>query len=204
MSKYFSRKLLTSLRFQLIAGLIFVLFGAIGFGWYWLNTDHLEHSATKPQPVAKVLKSNIPVQSEQPKIEGTPTHISISNIGIDLNIIPGYYYSSDQSWTLSLNNAQWGTMTSQANNKSGDTFIYAHARVGVFADLPKVKPGDKAVVTTSNGHSFTYSFTSSTVTSPTDTSLFDYQGKPILILQTCTGTWYESRQLFVFDLSGVS
>jgi len=204
MSKHYIRKQITSLRFQLLVGSALVLGGLAGVGLYWLKTGHAQHSATKPQPIAKVIHNTTPAQTDQPMIEGTPTHISISKVGIDLNVIPGYYYPADQSWTLSLNNAQWGTMTSQANNKSGDTFIYAHARVGVFASLPKVVPGDKAVVTTSNGHSFTYSFTSSTITDPTDTSLFDYHGKPILILQTCTGTWYQSRQLFVFDLSGVS
>jgi LPXTG-site transpeptidase (sortase) family protein len=204
MSKRHFRKQITSLRAQLIAGLALLIIGLVTLGSYWLNTDHLEKSATKPKPTNQVIKNTKPVQNSQAPISGTPTHISIPSVGIDLNVIPGYYYPSSNSWTLSLNNAQWGTMTAPANNQSGNTFIYAHARIGVFASLPKVKTGDQAIITTDNGHSFTYSFNASTVTTPTDTSLFGYKGKPILILQTCTGAWYQNRQLFVFDLGKVS
>lgn len=146
------------------------------------------------------LTNNTPVHSSTPLIKGTPTHISIPSVGIDLEVIPGYYNSSDQSWTLSLDKAQWGTMTAQANNKEGDTYIYGHYRLHVFYTLPHVQPGDEAVVMTDNGHKFTYQFVSSVTTTPTDTSLFSYKGKPILVLQTCTGLWYQYRQLFTFHL----
>ena len=149
---------------------------------------------------AQALQNTPVVNSPTPLITGTPVHIAIPNVSIDLNVIPGYYYPSDQSWTLSLDNAQWGAMTAKPNNKSGDTYIYAHYRLHVFYTLPHVKPGDEAIVTTDNGHIFTYKFVSSSVTVPTDTSLFSYKGKPILVLQTCTGLWYQYRQLFVFDL----
>jgi LPXTG-site transpeptidase (sortase) family protein len=115
-------------------------------------------------------------------------------------VIPGYYYPANKSWSLSLNDAQWGAMTAPANNKQGMTFIYAHYRKGVFLTLPKVKPGQQAIITTDNGHVFTYTFRQSVVTNPADTSLFKYQGQPILILQTCTGAWFQNRQLFMFDL----
>jgi hypothetical protein len=35
---------------------------------------------------------------------------------------------------------------------------------------------------------------------PTDATLFEYKGKPILTIQTCSGVWYQNRQLFTFDL----
>jgi LPXTG-site transpeptidase (sortase) family protein len=158
-------------------------------GWLSQRGGHVE-----------ALKNNRPAQDANPLITGVPTHINISNVGIDLKVNPGYYYPATQSWTLSLNDAQWGAMTAKPNNKEGDTFIYAHNRVHVFYTLPKVQPGDEAIVTTDNGHIFTYKFVHSTVTVPTDTSLMRYQGKPILVLQTCTGLWYQNRTLFVFDL----
>ena len=91
-------------------------------------------------------------------------------------------------------------MTRKPNDKSGMTFIYAHYRKGVFYKLPKIKEGETAKVVTENGYTFTYRFRASSVVPPQDTSIFDYKGKPILILQTCTGVKFENRQLFVFDL----
>jgi len=146
-----------------------------------------------------LVSSSIP-RDTNPLMEGTPTHITIPSVNIDLEIIPGYYTPSNKSWTLTRDKAQWGTMTAKANNKEGSTFIYAHNRVGVFHTLPKIQLGAEVIINTDNNHLFTYKFVNSTVTSPSDTSLFSYEGKPVLVLQTCTGLWYQDRQLFMFDL----
>ena len=186
------------------AGLSLIVIGLIIaagslFGVWWN-----QRSAEKTKPLSQVLNNTAPKNDGSPLISGTPVHIAIPNVSIDLNVIPGYYYPKTQSWTLSLNDAQFATMTAKPNNKSGDTFIYAHYRLHVFYTLPHVKVGDEAIITTANGHTFTYSFLSSTITSPDNTSLFNYHGKPILILQTCTGVHFQNRQLFVFNLSKVS
>jgi LPXTG-site transpeptidase (sortase) family protein len=170
-----------------------LMFGGIQQINSWLNMR-----GTKVQ--AQGLKSSKPVVNSAPLVTGTPVHISIPNVNIDIPVIPGYYYPANNSWTLSLDNAQWGTMTSRPNNKGGETYIYAHYRVHVFYNLPKIKPGDEAIITTDNGHTFIYKYVSNTVVTPQDTSLFKYTGKPILVLQTCTGAWYQYRQLFVLDL----
>jgi LPXTG-site transpeptidase (sortase) family protein len=171
-------------------------FGGFDFFKNWLN----ERNA----PInAQALVSNEPVVTPDPLLSGTPVSIKIESVGIALEVAPGVYNPNDQSWSLSLDKAHWGNMTYPANNKSGLTFIYAHNRRGVFKSLPNVKLGDIAIVTTDNNQTFTYSFTASTVTKPEDASIFNYSGKPILVLQTCTGTWYENRQLFVFDYASV-
>lgn len=181
----------------IIVGLIVA--GASIFGVWWN-----QRSAEKPKPFSQLLNNTVPKDDGSPLITGTPTHITIPSVGIDLNVIPGYYYPKSQTWTLSLNDAQYATMTAKPNNKSGDTFIYAHYRLHVFYTLPHVKAGDQAVITTANGHTFTYTFLSSTITSPDNTALFNYKGQPILVLQTCTGVQFQNRQLFVFNLSKVS
>lgn len=196
-------KYLKSKRLSLAGGTFFIALGLIIGGLVWLNVSRGQHSLSKPQPLSQVLNNNKPKDDGQPLIGGTPVHISIPSVAIDLKIIPGYYYPATKSWTLSLNDAQYATMTAEANNKQGGTFIYAHYRKGVFYTLHKVLPGAEAVITTDTGHSFTYTFSSSTITTPENTSLFNYKGKPILILQTCTGQWYQNRQLFVFNLTKV-
>lgn len=180
-----------------IIGLIIAAASLFGVWWN-------QRSAEKPTPFSQVVDSRQPKDDGTPLISGMPIHITIPSVNIDLKVIPGYYYPKTQSWTLSLNDAQYAVMTAKPNNKAGDTFIYAHYRLNVFYTLPHVKAGDQATITTDNGHTFTYTFKSSTITTPDNTSLFTYKGKPILILQTCTGVHFQNRQLFVFNFSKVS
>lgn len=195
-------KKIINIRTALIAGAISITIGGILLGMSILNVQDSWHTASA-QPLNQVLKSEKVADNGTPTISGTPVRIDVPSVSISLKVIPGYYYSSSKSWTLSLNNAQYGVMAAPANNKGGATFIYAHYRKGVFLNLPKIQSGATAQVTTDNGHVFTYTFRASTVTSPEDTSLFNYQGKPVLILQTCSGVWYQNRQLFTFDLTKV-
>jgi LPXTG-site transpeptidase (sortase) family protein len=197
LSKYLRK--ITSVKAGFITGIIVLAISLFVGGFSLFNTWRHQQGVA-PISTVEALKSNQPVENQEPEISGRPVHITIPSQDIDLSVIPGYYYPSNKSWTLSLNNAQYATMTAPANNKSGDTFIYAHNRRGVFLNLPKVQPGDIAQVTTNNGHVFIYKFSASTVTTPEDTSLFNYKGKPVLVLQTCTGLWYQNRQLFTFNL----
>jgi LPXTG-site transpeptidase (sortase) family protein len=187
-------RLLTKLGIAMvIIGLALVIFSV-------LSVWNSQRSAAKPQPFLRIVNNAAPKVEGVPTVSGTPAHLSIPSVGIDLDVIPGYYYPSTQSWTLSLDKAQFAVMTAKANNKAGDTFIYAHYRLHVFYTLPKVEAGAEATITTDNGHTFTYVFQSSTVTTPDNTELFSYKGKPILVLQTCTGVHFQNRQLFVFSL----
>jgi LPXTG-site transpeptidase (sortase) family protein len=183
-------------RFWVAAGPLLILIGIFMGGLGIFNTLLNQHFY---QVNAQALANNRPVESAEPRISGVPNRIQIPSVGIDLKVIPGYYNAKDQSWTLSLNNAQWGAMTARPNNKEGLTFIYAHYRKNVFYTLPHVTQGSTAIVTTQNGHIFTYKFRGSTIVKPQNTNILSYKGKPILLLQTCSGVWYENRQLFVFD-----
>lgn len=128
-----------------------------------------------------------------------PDHIYLPGVDISVDIEPGYYNKASQTWTLSSTRAEYATVTPQPNNGNGNTFIYGHNRWEVFYKLLKVQPGDEAIVTTTNNHKFVYKLASRRDTSPTDNSLFAYQGPPILTLQTCSGLWYQNRSLFVFN-----
>lgn len=192
-----TNRLVTKLAVLLIA--IGIVAGLIEVGLVWYR----QSSSVKAEPLSQVLNTGQKVENKEPEISGTPVHISIPSLQIDLQVIPGYYYPKTNSWTLSNDKAQYGTMTAKSNNKSDATFIYAHAKDNVFGKLPKVVSGGEAIVTTDNGHRFIYKFRQSTITRPDDTTIFSYSGKPVLILQTCTGVWYQDRQLFVFDFSKV-
>lgn len=143
------------------------------------------------------------INQTEPVISGSPTHIAFPSVNISVDVIPGYYDARSQSWTLSRDKAQFATITSQPNNKTGNTFIYGHNRWQVFTGLLNAQVGDQAIITTDNGHTFIYTLREIRDTDPSDTSYMQSHNSPILTVQTCSGLWYEHRRMFTFDLVSV-
>lgn len=179
---------LTMLAGLLLAGSVFGVF----------EKDTLVTFEQAVQPV-----TSSAVEPEATLYTGKPVRLTIASIGIDIDVADGVYDASSQTWTLTNTNAHYALMTPPANNLKGNTFIYGHNRKQVFASLKNVQVGDTAIVTTAEGHTFTYIFASSFETTPTDDSLFRYEGPSLLTLQTCSGLWYQNRQLFTFTFSSV-
>ena len=132
-----------------------------------------------------------------------PTRIIVKDVNIDLPVQKGYYDKRTQQWTLSLDKAQFAMVSTAPNSIKGNTYIYGHARQAVFARLLNLKSGSIAVVDTDKNQEFTYQLQRTIVTKPEDSSMLFYQGAPILTLQTCSGSVYQNRSLFVFTLVGV-
>lgn len=130
---------------------------------------------------------------------GKPIRIVVPHANVDLPVDEGNYDSSDGSWTLSNTNAEFAMPSMPANDKQGNTLIYGHDTPRVFAPLDVVTTGDAAVVFTDNGHKFYYIFKSAENVKPDNMNVFQYLGKPALILQTCSGNWSEWRRLYTFD-----
>jgi len=185
-----------SLRFYSLVGLFFILAGLL------LSSQHLMQywQQKNSQPFFASSAHQPASQLKKPTISGIPAHIDIPGVGISDDVESGYYNKSSQVWSLSLTKAEYATVTPEPNNGNGNTFIYGHNRWAVFYKLLNAQPGDEAIVTTTNNHKFIYKMVSRRDTKPTDTSLFSYQGPPILTLQTCSGLWYQNRTLFVFNL----
>ena len=159
-------------------------------------------------PVAMVPAPAPAVQASAPApqgyITGTPTGISIPSLGLNLPVIPGYFDASTQEWTLTTTKVQFATPSTPPNNRSGNTFMYGHARRNIFGSLPKLQSGDVAIVTTDNGHKFYYTLASTQVVDPTDAAAALHDSdKPTLTLQTCVGLLYQSRELLTFNLQRV-
>ncbi len=188
-------------RFYIIIGFLIIiaglLMGSEQFFQYLYN--HSSQSVFASPSVPKYQ-----VNSKGPLIIGEPSHIKIPSVNISVDVKRGYYDKKSQTWTLSDVKAEYATVTVKPNNKTGNTFIYGHNRPAVFSRLLQAKPGDKAIVTTSNNHRFIYKLAEEKVTKPNDLSLFNYQGSPILTLQTCSGAWYQDRTLLTFNLAEVS
>ncbi len=162
------------------------------------------NAATQASPGFTTENSTARTISDPTTTQGNPVDLRIPSLNIDKQIIKGVFDKNTQQWTLTLDKVQYAAMTNQPNDKQGVTFMYAHNRRGLFAKLPSIKAGAIAEVITDNGYIFQYKFISSKRISPTDISVFSYQGSPILVLQTCVGAFFQDRQLFTFELIGVS
>lgn len=177
--------------------------GGIGLLAYTIihNTPQV---ASPTLPDIKVTATTIKAPA-QSRIEGTPVELAIPSLDMVLPIIPGTYNELTRTWTLTTDKVQFANITPPPNNEGGNTFLYGHYRKNVFANLHNIAPGDIATIKTENGRTFYYRYVSSRIVDPTDSEdVFNYSGKPIVTIQTCTGLFYEKRQLFTFDLVRVA
>lgn len=183
-------------KLPVILGAVLLILGIIGSA-----PTIYYHFTNNGSVSAHGLPHNAPVKPN-PKtalVTGHPIGISIPSLKINLSIIDGYYNSGNGSWTLTLDKAQFATISTEPNNVSGNTFIYGHYRPEVFAYLHLIKPGSEAIITTNNGYKFVYRFNQTYATSPQDGSVFSYEGAPMLTVQTCSGAWFQNRQMYLFD-----
>ncbi len=184
-------------------GIVACLIGLAGLipgTYYWYQTRQITQAASlSNEPI--VTK---PTVVASPNIAtGKPVSLSIPSLNLTLAIADGIYNPKTGQWTLSNDKVHYALKTVQPNDKQGNTLIYGHYRPGVFATLKSIRPGKEVVVRTDNGLSFTYSYAGNRVVAPSDGSVFDYAGSPILTLQTCTGRFMQDRQLFTFDFVDV-
>lgn len=150
--------------------------------------------------VANVLQTSYPVQSRAKLIEkGTPRHLKIAAIRLNLAISEGRYDPSSDSWTLSDTKVLHAINTVVPNDSNGTTLIYGHGTQNIFAALGGLQKGDKAEVRSKNGAVFVYRYSSRRDVEPTDTSIFRVKGEPRLVLQTCSGPWDSLRSLYTFQ-----
>jgi sortase (surface protein transpeptidase) len=194
-----------NVKISIICGTVLCFVGVAGAAptIYFNTTKRGTVAAQQAFPVPKITTTPV-ATSTKSVISGHPGAISFPSVRINnVPVVDGYYNAKTEDWTLGLHTAQWGVMTPEPNDLGGNTYIYGHYRPEVFAYLHAIKAGAQAIITTDNGYTFFYTFESSVNVSPTDTSLFNYQGPPILTVQTCSGTWFQNRQLFVFKFDHV-
>lgn len=188
------RHLLPKRRLPLVVGGLLIIAGMIALAGYYRA---LQNTQVVPGPASA---SHQLVANKPSVIQGEPSELILPNLNLNLQVIPGIYNPKTKQWTLSLDKVQYAVMTAPPNNDNGQTFIYGHYRRGVLATLHTSHIGDLAIIKTDNGHTFYYQLASIRVTNPNDSSVFNYQGKPILTIQTCTGEFFQNRQLFTYNL----
>lgn len=184
-----------------VGTLLFVLYLLNPFYLFPKKPRIVYSQAPLPEQIVTAPHSN-----KQPIISGKPIRVVVTEadngLNIDLNVIDGAYDNATNSWSLSEKNAHFALPSVLANNTTGNTLIYGHNNKYVFGYLSAIHENKdaSAEVMTDNGHTFRYMFTTEHNVSPDDTSIFRYDGAPSLTLQTCSGSFFEYRQLFYFKL----
>jgi LPXTG-site transpeptidase (sortase) family protein len=169
----------------------------VGSFWYY------KQKALAATPVPIVVTQE-PLQYKPATLTGKPVRLQIPSLDINLEVIDGVYSEQTHQWTLTTDKAQFATITAPANNEKGNTYIYGHYRPEVFARLHKISESAVARVETDNGLYFTYTYRSVAETTPNDvSSLLPHEGSPTLSIQTCSGTWFQNRQIYTFDFKEV-
>ena len=147
-----------------------------------------------------------PAAGQEPEVsivKGKPVRMVIESLSMDMPIVEGYFNPADGSWTLSPDKPHFAMPSMLANNYEGNTIIYGHNTLQVFARLDNLQPGDKLRIYTLNGRILTYIFEDKQDVLPNDVSAFHYSGSPIITLQTCEGPLDEWRRMFRFNFHEV-
>lgn len=157
-----------------------------------------------------VIQTNsVPSTTAKKIVSGKPVRIVIkeadNGLNIDLPVVDGVYDEQSASWSLSEQSAHYALVSVPANDTAGNTFIYGHSSKYVFGYLLAIheNAGATAQVYTANGHVFSYSYSGSAQLDPGNTSVFSDKGPPRLTVQTCSGNFYEYRQMFYFTFQKV-
>jgi hypothetical protein len=201
---HYEHSLLQKVRFCTNIGVVYLL--TIAFAWYAIHPT----PAFKLASATIIQKPHVPAASAIQVISGLPDRIVIpgsswNGLVVDLPVDPGYYDPTTGTWTLSGYRAQFAMFSSLANNIGGETYIYGHNNDYVFGALRHVTPavGSIALLYTTNGHIFSYTFVSASNVAPDVTSVLNYQGPPIMTIQTCTGSFNEVRTLYRYNFQKV-
>jgi LPXTG-site transpeptidase (sortase) family protein len=151
-----------------------------------------ELTVKKPMPIEKTV------------IIGKPMRITIPSLNIEKDIIDGVYNSEQKTWNVEGRSVHYALPTRMANDSDGNTLLYGHNNKHVFGSLKNLSAGDLVQIFTENNKVFTYKFLHKSDYVPSDTSIFNYSGPPILTLQTCSGPLNEFRSLYLFKFEGVT
>jgi len=164
----------------------------------WPQPTMPEVAMYTPAPSVKL--KEVPTRAP---IIGTSTRVQVPSAGIDSVVRAGDYDAQSKTWAIDTSSAFYATVTVPVNNTNGTTLIYGHAGWGIFENLPAVTDGAQALVDTSEGYRFIYSFESSQQVAPSDVNFLTASGPPRLVLQTCSGAFDSYRTLVTFRLTGV-
>lgn len=124
--------------------------------------------------------------------KGLPTFIAIKDNNIFLPVKETLIQSG--VWEVSEDGASH-LATSNRPGENGTIIIYGHNTLAEFGSLPYMSIGEKVVISTADGKTYTYVVSKTAVVDPTDVDILKTQHGETLIMYTCYG--FADLQRFV-------
>jgi LPXTG-site transpeptidase (sortase) family protein len=180
---------------------LYAVFGVLGFLAVYIRQEQSHQVTVVAQQANQTIsekKNEVPAETP---ITGKPARIIAERAGINLPIVNGIYNTKTNEWVVKDGVGNFATVTRQLSNQAGTTLIYGHNNSYTFGRLNSLTNGDEVIVYSQEGHIFKYKFVSAEDVKPDDVSVFqNLDGKPMLKLLTCSGTWFQNRHIITLSL----
>ena len=122
-----------------------------------------------------------------------PVALSLPRLGISLQIKEGAYAAG--RWTLDNVHAFYA--------RANTPLIYGHAIREVFLGLHNATKNELLYITNDKSQKLAFRLTTTRVVTPSTIALLNEKKARTLFLLTCTGPYFESRQVFEFSYIGL-
>lgn len=163
----------------------FVQIGSLTHGVYSMFEENKENSSQTVNTEVSEFK------------EGVPEKITIGKINLELPIV--LVPLQNGTWYVNSEVANFAEGTSLVKEDGGNVGIFAHDREIGFGNIKNLSEGDE-IILTGKGFSAKYKVTTTSVTAPTEVSVFQQTDSSTLTLVTCEGFFSEKRFIVKADL----
>lgn len=113
-----------------------------------------------------------------------PIKLEIPSQNITLPIFPAQI--SNNHWETTDKGVSY-VISSAIPGETGNSILYGHNFTNILGSLPNVKPGEKIIITFTNGVKRTFTTDKTAIVSPSDGSVLDATKEKTLTIYTCTG-----------------
>jgi len=166
---------------------VLILFGAL----YILSTHQVSaRSAGLVESMVTTDPVRRPIAADA--AQTLPVFLTITDLGIHLDIKHGAYDASASKWEIDDTAAY---LTTQA----ATPMIYAHNRPALFAPLRSIEAGTTMTLTWQDGTTASYRYVKTRFVRPDDAQILSEKNDKTVILLTCHGFFDEYRRLVYFE-----
>lgn len=167
---------------------LLIIFGifccAIGGYGMWLHND----------PNRLAFNQYTPAKVAQAKQTSTPQRIVISDLDINLPVVPAKI--TQNNWETTNDGASYLSSSPMPGQK-GNSVIYAHNWASLFGNLVNAKPGQKVDVVYADGSKKKFFIEYTSTVSPNEASILAPSTDKRITLYTCTGLFDSKRFVVV-------
>jgi len=141
--------------------------------------------------------SSTATEEDKQIVTDQPRRLVIQKIDLDLDIVIEKIDTDLKTWVVHDGVANFADGTAMPNDQSGMSFIYGHARKGMFARLGELAAGDSILIYGETGLVFKYVVNETRIVAADATEFLDETyDQPTLVLATCHG-WLSQKRLLV-------